>query len=239
MDYEKDVLEEAVDFLLEFEDAIKGALIDDIDFDNIDSGYGDMRDALHTSVTDRSYTPEDAVYILQNCENEEEDSGIWEGLKDWRDELSARAAYTFSNDVWSKAEKLYNELKDNYKDKEGEAMDEAEEKDEEFDDLDKIADEVWNDFVEEYTVQPIKEGSKEEVELLKQWLALRKEAGIWGSYPLGGSYIDAREGSGHGMPEVKEFVDCDHEVAKKLPHMRHKSHLDVEKRLEELKHSGE
>lgn len=238
MDYEKDVLKEAVDFLVEFEDAIKGALIDDTDFDNIDL-YGDMRDALHTSVIDRGYTPGDAVYILENCENEEDDSGIWEGLKDWREQLSARAAYSYGNDVWFKAEELYKELKDNYKDKENDAMDEAEEKEEEFNDYDKLANEAWNDFVEEHTVQPVKEGSEEEIELLKEWLALRKDAGMWGGYPLGSCYIDARCGSGHGMPEVKEFVDCDQEVAEKLPHMKHKSHLDVEMRLEELRQSEE
>lgn len=34
---------------------------------------------------------------------------------------------------------------------------------------------------------------------------------------MGMSYIDARCGSGHGMPDIKNFVDCDHELARKIP----------------------
>ena len=51
--------------------------------------------------------------------------------------------------------------------------------------------------------------------------------GTRGSYPLGGSYIDARCGTGYGMPDQYEYVMTDRKVAKQLPHLAGKYRDDV------------
>jgi len=201
-DYEKDVEREAKDFLREYEDEMKEAIREGRDFDG-----NDIDSAFHETITDRAYTPEDAVYILEHCENEENDRGIWEGL-DWREELSARAAYSFSNDVWFKCEEIYNRIKEEYE--ENRLEDEGKNE--------KLLDEIF----EEYTstkLDPVEKGSRREKELIERWLWLNERAGLFGGYPAGRSYIDARCGSGHGMPSVKDYVDFDREFAQLVPHL--------------------
>lgn len=230
MNYKKDVEEDARDFLTEHEDEFKEAIKDGKEFHGID----EVHDWLHESVTDRAYTPQDAVYVLEECENEENDSGIWEGLDDWRQELSARAAYSYSNDVYYKASEIYEELKERYEELVDEAG-ECKEDEDEDERNEKILNQVWGEFTEEDKIEPITPGGQEEIDLIEQWLEMGKNAGSWNGYPMGGSYIDARCGVGFGMPDVKDYVDFDREVAKKLPHLSGKYQTDVRARLDELK----
>lgn len=244
VDYQKDVEEDAVALILDNEDMFKQAIKDDVDFDRND--IDDLDQVFHESITDRGYTPEDAIFILENCENEETDSGIWDGCEDYREELSARAAYSYANDVWFKGEELYNELKTFYADA-YEAMQEQHKEDpepkdddEEEDQEDKIKEEAATEAITEFRnrydpkLAPVEEGSEEEYELLKEWLSLNSKSGMWGGYPLGGSYIDSRCGTGHGMPDVKDYVDFDRLVAKRVPHLRSKYQGDIKSYFEKL-----
>lgn len=221
VDYEKDVEDEAKGFLADYEDMIKQAIKEGKDFDRND--IDDLDTAFHENITDRAYSPEDAVFILEHCENEETDSGLWEG-SDWRDELSARASYSFSNDVWFKCEEIYKQIKEEYEshlatpDTEEEELPEEELPEEE---QNKLLDRLF----EEHTstkLEPVEKGSQEEKELIERWLRLNENAGLWGGYPVGSSYIDARCGSGHGMPDVKDYVDFDRELAQRCPHLADK-----------------
>ena len=71
MDYEKDVEEDAYQFLIEHADDFKDALRDCVEFDRNDIRCLD--DDWHYAIVDRGYSPADAVYILDHCENEETD----------------------------------------------------------------------------------------------------------------------------------------------------------------------
>lgn len=223
VDYYKDVETEAKDFLANNEDMIKGALEDGKDFDlnDIDGLDG----AFHYDITDRAYSPRDAVFVLENTDNEETDSGLWEG-QDWRDELSTRAAYSFSNDVWFKCEEIYKEMQEEIERRRNALLPE-DEKELEEEEEQKILDEVFKEHTTT-KLEPVEQGSKEEKRLIERWLELNKGAGMWGGYPVGSSYIDARCGTGHGMPEIKDYVDFDREFSQQVPHLADKRRAEVE-----------
>lgn len=252
MNYTQDVLEDAVDFLQNHPDEIKEAILEDTDFSDIEDG--EIRDWLHEEVTDRYYSLAAAAYIIENCENEETDCGLYEGL-DARDAMSVIAAYSYSSDVWFKAEELYEEMRSELDTKwvvleteTSEVVDEfdtEEEADECVSEIDddggdfEVAelhdiDEIWQNFIDENTIQPVEVGGDAELYLLKEWLRLCDDSGMWGGFPLGSSYIDARCGTGHGMPDVKDFVDFDHDVRYQLPDMRGKRRDEIAIRIEEL-----
>lgn len=241
MNYRKDVTQTAIGFLEFHADDFKEAIMDCKEFER--NNIRPLEESFHYYVTDRAYTPEDAIYILEHCENEETDSGRWEGLKDWRQELSTRAAYSYSLDVWFKTEEMYKELVDLYAEAQTKYVEERMNTHPELDEDDicegrndqDIINAIWKNYFEELEPTRVTPGSQEELELLEEWLSLNKNAGMWGSYPLGDSYIDDRSGSGHGMPEIKDYVDFDHEVAMRLPHMVNKRRESVEQRIEELK----
>ena len=222
VDYEKDVEDEAKDFLSEYKDDLKRAIKEEKEFDRNDIEVLD--DAFHENITDRAYSPEDAVFILEHCDNEETDSGLWEG-QDWRDELSTRAAFSFSSDVWFKCEQIYNEIKEEYESQRNTEDEDSEEND-------KLLDQLF----EQYTstkLEPVKQFSREEKELIERWLRLNENASLWGGYPVGSSYIDARCGSGHGMPDIKDYVDFDREFAQRVPHLNGKHRDTVKKYYED------
>jgi hypothetical protein len=220
-----------------FKEAIKdGKDFDRNDIDGLDS-------AFHENITDRGYTPKDAIYILKACKEEETDSGIWEGLDDWRAELSARAAYSFSNDVWFKMEEIYNELKDDYEAQYTEATEEKEtlaKKGDDDDDVDEdalkeaVVDQILKDYSAEFVIEPVT-NRKEQIHLIKQWFEMGTKAGWMSGYPLGSSYIDIRCGTGHGMPDTKDYIEIDHELAKKIPAISGKYKSDVDEYLTKIK----
>jgi len=230
-DYEEDIKKEAISFLEDNLEAVKDGLTDEQD--NLDAIQGhDLRDSFHGHIVDRSYTPEDAVAVLQNSDNEETDSGIWEGL-DWRDQLSARAAYTFGNDVWFKAEEIFKELSELVAEK----ISECQDANEDWDDIEigDVVEKVLKDWQDERKVQPVTD-AKEELVILEEWLTRnQRDAGMRSGYPLGSSYIDSRCGTGHGMPEIKAFVEFDHETARKVLGMAGKYRDAIIVRIAELK----
>jgi len=222
MNYNKDLLDDVVTFLEDIEDDIKAALISGTEFDDIDDGdirYR-MEESMHTS-----FSLEDAVFVIDNCENAETDAGLWEGL-DPSDSIIAMAMHSYMADAWFKAEELYEEMVikyDDYVDC--------------FDDVKDsvVADVIWRWFVSLFEITPVETGGITELTILEHWVRLNKDSGMWGGYPFGGAYIDARCGTGYSMPEVKDFVDCDRTVRYQLPHMIGKCCEEVELRIGELK----
>ena len=111
--YTQRVYEEARDLILDNKDTFKQPMINNKSFslDEIDS----LDRLFHETVVDRDYNLKEALFIIINTENEETDEGLWEGL-DWRETVSTIAAYSYGNDVWLNAEKLYNICKTRYED---------------------------------------------------------------------------------------------------------------------------
>jgi hypothetical protein len=229
MDYDNEVEEEAYDFIFDHEEMMVQALKDDADWDYNDIDDLDMY--WHEEIVDRGYTLEDAAYILSECHEEESDRGLWEG-QDASDAMSTQAAYSYSNDVWFKCEELYNELKEKMQDLIDEKDDDDDRDDDEFA---KIA---FDKFYEEHRkpqITPVEKDSDEELSLICRWLRVNeRDAGMRGGYPVGGSYIDSRCGTGHGMPEVKDYVDFDREFAQKVPWLSGKYKEAVQERHDEL-----
>jgi len=226
VNYEADIEKEAKEFFQDtFEEQTKQAIKDGSDWD-----YNEIEDLdsyWHGTIVDRAYSAEDAVFILDNCENEETDSGLWESLG-WREQLSARAAYSFGHDVWFKCEEIYKEMKADYETQ-------IDELDEDAKDYDKKAEVLLNEIFEEYTstkLEPVTKGSQDEKYLIERWISLNERAGMRGGYPVGSSYIDARCGTGHGQPDAKDYVDFDHEFAQQVPHLSGKNRSAVKEYYE-------
>lgn len=218
--YSNEVQRTALSFIVDNKTIITAGLADNADFnrDEIES----LDEAFHSSVVDVAYTLSDAAWVLDNCDNEEDDEGLWQGLSP-QEAVKAQAAYSFANDVWTACEKIYNELLASVY---PEALEGEEDEDDEAigafsDDETKpvwIA-QTWDSFVREHTAIPVEPGSTEEAELLAEWMEKSTGAGAWGGYPLGESYIDIRCGAGFGMPHVLSYVNLDHDTAARLPHL--------------------
>jgi hypothetical protein len=222
-DYKKDIEQEATDFILNNEDMIIEALVDDADWDY--NEIPDLDSTWHESIVDRGYTLQDAAYIISECENEETDSGLWEGQQP-EEAIKTKAAFSYALDCWFEAERIYDELKEDYQERESS-------------DISPLVDEkeraknVLLSFRNSQKIEP-ETDKTEQKRLIKIWLRLGEDAGLWSGYPVGRSYIDARCGSGHGMPEIKEYVDFDHEIARLIPAIAGKYKKDVVEYLEKL-----
>ena len=106
-----DAQSDANDFVLNFEDEVIEQLIDkgkaSDDFLN-DYPGGDSYH--HETHVDKWYSLSDAAEVLDELnEFEETDFGLWEGLAP-RDAISAQAAYTYGNAVYSMAVDLIEEI---------------------------------------------------------------------------------------------------------------------------------
>lgn len=217
LDYEREVEKEAKEFLSENADEVVEQLVgfeeelsDELRFERLEE------------TLDREYTPEDAIFVLDNSANEETDSGLWEG-KDWREELSIRAAFTYIGDVRSKVEEIYKDVYEEFES----AAEELNPDDEDHEEkLESLAKNILSIETEEI-IRQVEPGSEEEKEILSEWIRLSKSVGTRGTYPLGGSYIDGRCGVGFGMPDQYEYVMTDKKVAKQLPHLAGKYRDDV------------
>ena len=220
LDYGEAVEKDAKEFVSEHIDEIAELMVnmeEDLFTDD------NIEESLNESL-DRSYTPEDAIFILDNCENEETDSGLWEGITDWREELEIRAAYTYMNDVREAVESIYKDAYDEF------MTDQVDDSDDESDDSKESehAKSILNSLTEE-EIEQVEPGTEREKEILSEWLRLNRNVGMRGNYPLGGSYIDERCGVGFGMPGQYEYVKTDKVVAKQLPHLAGKYRGDVKK----------
>jgi hypothetical protein len=226
MDYRKDVLDDALDFIRDHEDLFLEALRDG--HDSLHDFSIDDRGEFHESVTDRSYTLADAAYILENCDNEETDSGLWSSL-DPKEAVPVMAAYSYANDVRERLGELYEELHERYTEL-TEELEAVDAKIPDTDDDSHPAKRALADILEAHRPKPVEVEPKSDEErvLLSRWLIANAKVGMRGGYPLGSSYIDSRCGTGHGMPEEKDYVEIDHEVASRCPHMRGASRDQVE-----------
>lgn len=254
MDYDTEVEKDAYAFLSDIEDDIKKAILngeDDIsDIECNESGYGYIRDFFHESVTDRSYSIEDAAWVIANCEEEETDSGMWEG-QEMHQAMQICAAFSYGNDVWMKVAEIYEEMFDNFepnydvKNADDEVIATFTDEDEANDTYDTTKgyeieegrgniDEIWQEYEDENVESEIETGGAEELQVLRQWIRLCGKAGMWGGYPFGSVYIDARCGTGYSMPDVKDFTDFDIIARRKLPSMTGSYADAVKARIEEL-----
>lgn len=113
-DYRKEVLSDARDTALNFLDNIARAILDDGKAsDDLLNDYPNGDSYHHETHTDKYYNPSEAVEVMECLdEYEETDSGLWDGLNDWRQELSARAAYTYANAVYIFWQKLIEDIND-------------------------------------------------------------------------------------------------------------------------------
>jgi hypothetical protein len=176
------------------------------------------------------------------------------------DAMQTCAAFSYGNDVREDVENFYDELKDAFDD-EYEAVQDARREelridtefiktvkcDDEIDDaiedeleatdddlMQKAVNNVFDNFIFEHTVHPVKSGGMDEVYAIRKWLKLNASAGMWGGYPVGSSYIDSRCGTGYSMPEIKDYVDLDRRIGIEYPDLRNKRREQMKERLKEL-----
>jgi hypothetical protein len=245
VDYESEVRKEAVDFIEEVMDDVVEALRNGDDY-LLDR---DVEDRFFECVTDRSYTLSDAAFVIDNSNNVETDSGLWEG-KDPQDAIETQAAFTFSNDVHAEVEEIYEDLKSTYDDNYGEVYDDLMERhandvkaDPDDDDYDATddAEEAAVKFMQEYFEEEygnsvsVVTDKKEQIFMIERYLTMADNASMWGGYPVGGSYIDSRCGVGFGMPNIHDYVEYDHKIARAIPEIRGKYKEDVKKYLSEIR----
>ena len=228
--YENEVENEAIGFLADHEEMILAALIANASWDY--NEIEDLDQLWHECIVDRSYTAEDAIYILDNCKEEEDGMDF---PSDHREALSMKAAYSFGNDVWFKAEEFYKEMNA----RRIELFEDPEDPATEGDNPEEThAKQAYDEIISRYgdgAIAPVNKNSPEEKQAIHLWLSLGATAGgYWFGYPAGSAYIDSRCGTGHGMPDVKEFVDYDHEFAKKVPWLAGKRKEEVQARYDEL-----
>lgn len=244
VNYDDEVRKEAIDFIEEFMDDVVEALKNGDDY-LLD---GNLDDTFFEIITDRSYTLSDAAFVIENSNNVEEDSGLWEG-KDPQDAIETQAAFTYSNDVHAKVEEIYEDLKSTYDDNYGEVYDELMEKhkddvkaDPDDDDYDATddAEEAAVVFTKEYFEEeygntvPVVTDKKEQIFMIEKYLIMANTVSR-GGYPVGGSYIDSRCGVGFGMPKEYDYVEYDHEIARAIPAIRGLYKEDVTKYLNDLR----
>ena len=77
--------------------------------------------------------------------------------------------------------------------------------------------------------------SEKKIYMIERYLSLADSASMWSGYPVGGSYIDSRCGVGFGMPNIHDYVEYDHEIARAIPDIRGMQKSEVIKYLGELK----
>jgi hypothetical protein len=240
--YSDEVRKEAVDFIDEMFDEFIEALKNEEDYFFSDSSVDDR---FFECVGDRSYTLTDAAFVIENSDNVETDSGLWEG-QDPVDAVCSQAAYTFSNDVRFEVEEIYEDVKSEYDRAYSDVYDELADKHSDDVDYDPTEDAMesaamqakeyfQNDYHEDTTVVT---GVPDRIRMIERYLALGNNASTWDGYPCGSSYIDSRCGVGFGMPEIHDYVEYDHMIAKAIPEIDGKSKSEVKKYLEELRKSN-
>lgn len=244
VDYYDEVQKEAVDFIEEVMDDVVEALKNDDKY-LLD---GDVSDRFFECVTDRSYTLSDAAFVIDHSNNVETDSGLWEG-KDPQDAIETQAAFTYSNDVHSEVEEIYEDLKSTYDDNYGEVYDDLMERhandvkvnpdDDDYDATEDAEDAAvkftQEHFEEEYgNCVPIVTDKKEQIFMIEKYLVMANHVSR-GGYPVGESYIDSRCGVGFGMPQEYDYVEYDHKIARAIPQIRGRYKEDVQKYLNDLR----
>jgi len=107
-------IEDAKDLIREyFIDEIVQQLIDGSEVSSdMYNDYTDGDQTFNETIIDRSYGRTEAMELLDELyEYEEDDSGIWEGLN-WEEVIQAKAAYTYGNAVYSKWNDIISNIND-------------------------------------------------------------------------------------------------------------------------------
>jgi len=213
MDYEAEVKKAVIEFLTDFDNDFKQAIIDGKGFNEDEIKI--LGNDFQETIVNRTYIADDAVYILKHTVHEETNSKLWEG-KNWEAQLIARAAYSFYNDVWFKAKELYNEVKAKYAGRQ--------ENEEEIDP-------IWSKYFDQFNPKELHRDSKEELKYLKEWF---RNSIIIPSHLLGKAYLDLKYGAGYGVPDIKDFVDHDNLAPWLVPYDVGMLRSDVRDRIEQL-----
>ncbi len=112
MTYREEVIEDAFEILRYNQRDIKEAIEEETE--TLDAVLnGGMYDRFCEDLHSRDFSWMEAATIIENCKREEEDASLWEGRK-LEDAVQACAVYSYSNDVWDAAIKLYADLVDKY-----------------------------------------------------------------------------------------------------------------------------
>jgi len=236
--YSDEVRKEAVDFIEEMMDEFITAMQNEDDY----FFNSDVEDRFFECVCDRAYTLSDAAFVIENSDNVETDSGLWEG-REPAEALETQAAFTFSNDVHCEAEEIYESVKSEYDLHYQVVYDELADKHSDDDDYDptedamEAASQVAKEYFEETYGDKIEivTGTGDRIRMIERYLALGNNASLWDGYPCGSSYIDSRCGVGFGMPEIHDYVEFDHMIAKAIPEIDGKGKNEIKKYLEDLK----
>jgi hypothetical protein len=144
MSYRDDARSDAKETVAYFKDEIVGMLLEKGEAsDDLFNDYPNGDSYHHENHTDKSYDLQEAAELLDELrDNEETDSGLWQGLEP-REAVCAQAAYTYGNAVYAEwrelIEKINDEasdLMDDYDDRIRNAETEQEEAAEEGDEYD-------------------------------------------------------------------------------------------------------
>jgi len=116
-DYIKQVQEDAQDFIDEYIDTYieeQQPILDHDDADDFSSEFYQWMShdgKLHESM-DSMFYHYDAEDICDYTDNPESDTGLWEGVKDWRKIREAIAFWSLKMDIWCAIEDKLKELYD-------------------------------------------------------------------------------------------------------------------------------
>jgi hypothetical protein len=215
----EDIAKEVISLLREHKEEFVNALSNDAEF-----GPNDIRclQSFNENV-DPSFCLEDAVIVLRETEH----VGDSYGDEDPENALIVAAIDAYRQDVWAQCKDLYCRMHARMTETFGDHEDtEA-----------KTADQAFDEIIKENASPDpnlVEEGSEEELFLVRSWIRQNDRAGTWGGFPVGGSYIDSRCGSGYSMIEISDYVDFDHEFSKRVPWLAGKRKADVIKRFDTL-----
>jgi len=104
---------DAQDIISDYIEEIAKMLIDDGEAStDLYNDYSDMDSRISES-DDYWRRPEEAIETIDELsEFEEEDSGLWEGCRDYREILSAIAHYTYTNALYAEIESMIKSIND-------------------------------------------------------------------------------------------------------------------------------
>ena len=131
------VEEDAKDFLLNHKDGFVEALESDTSFYYLSSKIFDY---FTTEVAWTSDDGEEALEVIARTDNEETDTGLWEG-KQPEEAIIIKAYFCYQNDVKQKIEDIYEELRDEFENRQ------LDDDNQEFDEH-ELAQEVFDEMLQ-------------------------------------------------------------------------------------------
>lgn len=218
--YNREVAKDALDALDENDGYVVEAIKEGQDFYEARAAGSDLNFLIWEYAAGSEVGTEEALFILDHCENEETGDGLWEGLN--HDEaLQRQALHSYANDVVEKAKEVYEEMQGRYEDLVGNLSNELEDLEDRLEGGESLiaSEQARLGFlrdeaaVSEYAArcafnrtledkrqdsrfpqwaEPLMPGSGEEASAILSWLVQNRAMGMRRGEPLGGAYIDAR-----------------------------------------------